>query len=76
MPGCFLSVSRFSRTDGPSSQHKERGGVRCGPGDEAVVERPKTKVCQPRDEGENSVHSIYSSNVKMSESILEIVLFL
>ena len=50
---------------------QERGGVRCGPGDEAVVERPKTKACQPRDEGENPVHSVQSPNVKMSESMLE-----
>ncbi len=55
---------------------QERGGVRYGPGDEAVVERPKTKSCQPRDEGENPVHSRRYPFVKMSESMLEIVHFL
>jgi len=35
---------------------QERGGVRCGPGNEAVVERPKTQACQPRDEGEDPLH--------------------
>ena len=57
-------------------QEQERGGLRCGPGDEAVVERPKTKACEPRDDGENPVHSVQSPDVKMSESMLEIVLFL
>ena len=36
---------------------QERGGVWFGPGDEAVVERLKTKACQPRDERENPLHS-------------------
>ena len=39
---------------------KQRGGVWCGPGDEAMVERLKTQACQPRDEGEYSFHSIHS----------------
>ncbi len=55
---------------------QERGGVWFGPGDEAVVERPKTIYCQPRDEGENPVHSRRYPFVKMSESMLEMVLFL
>jgi hypothetical protein len=54
---------------------QERGGVRCGPGDEAVVERLKTKACQPREDGENPVHSAHSPYVKMNESMLEMVLF-
>jgi hypothetical protein len=54
----------------------ERGGVRFCPGDEAVVERPKTKACQPRDEGENPMHSVRYPFVKMSESMLAILLFL
>ena len=54
----------------------ERGSLRCGPGDEEVVERPKTQSCQPRDEGENPVHSRRYPFVKMSELMLEIVLFL
>ena len=54
----------------------ERGCLRCGPGDEEVVERPKTISCQPRDEGENPVHSRRYPFVKMSESMLEIVHFL
>jgi len=53
---------------------KERGGVWFGPGDEAVVERPKTKSCQPRDEGEKPVHSRRYPFVKMSELMFEIVL--
>jgi len=42
----------------------------------ALVERLKTKACQPRDEGENPMHSDHSPFVKMCESMLEIVLFL
>jgi hypothetical protein len=53
---------------------QERGGVWFGPGDEAVVERPKPKSCQPRDEGEKPVHSRRYPFVKMSELMLEIVL--
>jgi hypothetical protein len=41
-----------------------------------VVERLKTKARQPRDDGENPVHSVHSPYVKMNESMLEIVLFL
>ncbi len=47
-------------------QH-ERGGVRFGPRDEAMVERPKTKACQPCDERENPLHNVHSPFVKMSE---------
>jgi hypothetical protein len=36
---------------------QERGGIRFCPGDEAVVERLKTKACQPFDTGENPMHS-------------------
>ena len=35
-----------------------------------------TQACQPRDEGENPVHSRRYPFVKMCESMLEIVLFL
>jgi len=56
-----------------SVQSRERGGVRFCPGDEAVVERPKTIYCQPCDEGENPVHSRRYPFVKMSESMLEMV---
>ncbi len=55
---------------------QERGGVRFGRGDEAVMERLKTKICQPRDEGENPLHSRRYPFVKMSWSMLAIVLFL
>ena len=55
---------------------QQRGGVWCGPGDEAVVERLKTKACQPRDDGENPAHSVHSPYVKTNESMLEMVLFL
>jgi len=44
---------------------QERGGVRFCPGDEAVVERLKTKVCRPLDEGEYSLHSVRYPFVKM-----------
>ena len=47
-------------------QHR-RGGVRFCPGDEAVVERLKTKACQPPDTGENPKHSIRDPFVKISE---------
>ena len=55
---------------------QERDGALFCPGDEAVVERLKTKASQPRDDGENPVHSVHSPYVKMNESMLEIVLFL
>jgi hypothetical protein len=45
---------------------QERGGVRFGPGDEAVVERPKAKAYQTPDEGENLMHSGRYPFVKMS----------
>jgi len=45
---------------------QERSGVRFGPGDEAMVERLKTKACQPITEGENPVHSVQYPFVKMS----------
>jgi hypothetical protein len=57
-------------------QEQERGGVRCGPGNEAVVERPKTQACQASDEGENPLHRVHSPYMKMSESMFGIVLFL
>ena len=51
---------KFGLASGKVCQHAqhERGGVLFGPGDEAVVERLKTKACQPRDERENPLHSI------------------
>ena len=54
---------------GKVGQHsqQERGGVWFGPGDEAMVERLKTKACQPRDEGKNPIHSVRYPFVKMSE---------
>ena len=45
---------------------QERGGVRFGPGDEAVVERLETKAYQPLDKGENPMHSVRYPFVKMS----------
>ncbi len=47
-------------------QH-ERGGVRFGPGDEAVVERLKAKACQTRNESENPLHSVRSPFMKLSK---------
>src|SRR5260370_37798272 len=46
------------------TQH-ERGSGRCGPVDEAVVERLKAKAYQTRDEGENLMHSVRYPFVKM-----------
>ncbi len=46
--------------------HYENGVGWFGPVDEAVVERLKTKACQPRDEGENPLHGVRSPFVKMS----------
>ena len=60
---------------GQRPQH-ERGGVRFGPGDEAVVERPKTQVCQARDEREYPLHSVHFPLCKDERLMLEIVLFL
>jgi len=45
---------------------QERGGVWCGPGDVAVLERLKAKTYQPLEKGENPMHSLYSSFVKIS----------
>jgi len=44
---------------------EKRGSVRFCPGDEAVVERLKTKVCQPFDEGKDLMHSVRYPFVKM-----------
>jgi len=41
-------------------QEQQRGGLQCGPGDEAVVERPKTNACQALQEGENPLHNVHS----------------
>ncbi len=56
-------------------QH-ERGGVRFCPGDEAAVERLKTKACQPLDEGENPLHSVRYPFVKIAGECISILLFL
>ena len=45
----------------------ERGRVRFGPGDEAAVERVKTKAYQACDESEKPLHSRHSPLVKLSE---------
>ena len=49
-----------------SAQSRERGGVRFGPGHEAVVERLKAQAYQTRDEGENPMHSVLYFFGKMS----------
>jgi hypothetical protein len=46
--------------------HSERGGGWFGQVDETVVERLEAKACQTRDEGENYLHRVRSSFVKMS----------
>jgi hypothetical protein len=73
-----FSATRQGLATGLVCQHQEqeRGGVRFGPADEAVVERPKTKACQPRDESKNPLHGVRYPFVKMSECMLAIVLFL
>ena len=59
----------FGLASGKVCQHpqQERGGVRFCPGDETVVERLKTKSCQPLDKDENPMHSVRYPFVKMSE---------
>ena len=74
--GVFCHELRLATGLVGQRQEQGRAGVRYGPGDEAVVERPKTKACQPREEGENPVHSRRYPFVKMSASMLEIVHFL
>jgi len=53
-----------------------RGGIGFGPGDEAVVERPKTQACPARDERKNPLHSVHFPFLKMSRCMLSIVRFL
>ena len=55
---------------------QERGSVRCGSSDEALVERLKTNACQAPHVGENPLHSVHSPFVKMSRCMLEMVLLL
>ena len=55
---------------------QERGSVRRGPSDEALVERLKTNACQALHEGENPLHSVHFPFVKMSRCMLEMVLLL
>ncbi len=74
--GVFFHKLRLAPGNVGQRSQQERGGVRCGPGDEAVVQCPKTQACQPRDKGENPPHSSRYPLVKMSESMLVIVLFL
>jgi hypothetical protein len=50
-----------------SVQSRERGGVRFGPGDEAVVERLKANAGQPLDEDENPTHNVPYPFAKMSK---------
>src|SRR5215470_3532465 len=57
-------------------QQDQEHPVGSGTGDETVVERLKTKACQPLHEGENPMHNVHSPFVKMCESMLAIVLFL
>lgn len=89
--GCFTSRCRMMRGFRKSAfsalsldllrawsvsvQNRERGGVRICPVDKAVVERLKTKVCQPFDEGENLTHRVRYLFVKMSRWLHEILLF-
>jgi len=46
---------------------QQRGGVGCGPGDEAVVQPLKAITCQPFEKGENPRHSRRSPMVKISK---------
>jgi hypothetical protein len=54
---CVLS-DQFGLATGLVGQHPrhERGGVRFGPDNEAVVERLKTQACHACDERENPLH--------------------
>ena len=73
-----MFCDQFGLVTGLVDEHprNERGGVGFGPGDEAVVERLKTQAYQPRDEGANPVHGRRYPYVRMSESMLAIVLCL
>ena len=58
-----------------SRQKNQEYPVCFGTGDEAVVERLKTKASQPPDTSENPMHSVCYPFVKMSEETLAIVLY-
>jgi len=64
-----IFCDKFGLASGKVGQRplQERGGVRFGPDDEAAVERPKTKACQPCDERENPLHCRHYPFVKMSD---------
>ncbi len=74
--GIFCDEFGFASGKVGQCQEQEWGSVGFGPGDEAVVQRPKTQVCQPRDDGEYPLHNVHSPLVQMSESMLEIIHFL
>ena len=65
----YVFCHELGRASGKVCQRpqQERGGVRFGPGHEAVVERLKAKAYQTRDEGENPMHSVRYPFVKVSK---------
>jgi hypothetical protein len=67
LPEECVFCHEFGRASGKVSQRPqcERGGVRLCPVDQTAVERLNTKACQPRDEGENPLHSVCNPFVKM-----------
>jgi len=73
-----IFCDEFRLTSGKICQcaKHERGGVWFGPSEVAMVERLKAMTSQPLEKGENPMHSRRYPYVKMSESMLAIVLFL
>jgi hypothetical protein len=73
-----ILCDKFGLASGKVGQRpqQERGSVWFGPGNQAVVERPRTQACHACDERENPLHSVHSPFVKMSRCTLSIVLFL
>ena len=59
----------FGLASGKVSQRRkqQRGGVRFGPSDEAMVEQLMTKACQLHEKGENPLQSVHSPLVKIGE---------
>ena len=58
--GVFCDQFGLSSGKVGQRQEQERGAVRCGPGDEAVAERPQAQMCHPCDDRENPLHRVRS----------------
>ena len=73
--GVFCDKLRIVPGKVGQGRKPQRSALRCGPGDEAMVERPKTQAYHEHDESKNTPHSRHSPLEKMSKCMLEIVLF-